>query len=326
MTSPASQQGDALRASAPVWVIATTVAANTLAIAAFRDLNGGYKADDAQWMLWCAFTALISGFLAGWSRASNLPWLYYPIWGLILASISGLAGAIYLLSSGAVGSVDKLIALSGTNGSLFMLLIPMAFTLAAAMGHAAAPPNHYQSGHYQSGHYPPSTYQSAPYQTGQPPSGLPSPQSGTAPFFSSGQPMAPSQTVMAQVVLSVGDVARSRAFYLPLLTGLGMAVRADTPLGFECGGSGGSISLKPADPMRALEPFDGGRPGLNRITLRAPSREDVDRLHEVVRQSQGRVIQEPGPRAWPQGAYGLVVQDPDGILIEIVHLPYGASL
>ena len=64
----------------------------------------------------------------------------------------------------------------------------------------------------------------------------------------------------------------------------------------------------------------GHRPNLNRVAFWAPSREDVERLADVVRRAGGRITS--GPKLFPEypGAYFAVFfEDPSGNRLEIVH-------
>ena len=86
---------------------------------------------------------------------------------------------------------------------------------------------------------------------------------------------------MAHVILCVSDFGAARKFYERLLPALGMTPVCDTDKLFYCVGGRTAIGIQPAD---ASERFVQGRVGLHHLCLRARSREDIDRLHDLLRE------------------------------------------
>ena len=138
-------------------------------------------------------------------------------------------------------------------------------------------------------------------------------------------PTVPTVGGVHHVFLSVGDLARSRTFYRALMPRLGYPGITDydavgAPVGFW--GSGGSFWIKQADPKHARDPFSKDRIGLCEVAFRAESRAQVDALARDVVSLGGRILDPP--REYPEympGYYAVFFADPDGIKLELVHVP-----
>ena len=124
------------------------------------------------------------------------------------------------------------------------------------------------------------------------------------------------------VFLTVNDLARSRAFYAALMPRLGYPAMNDFGSVLGWSSAGGSFWLKQADPKYAGATFSKDRVGLAEIAFRAESREQVDALTRDVRAWGGTILDEP--RVYPEyvpGYYAVFFADPDGIKLELVHIP-----
>jgi glyoxylase I family protein len=128
------------------------------------------------------------------------------------------------------------------------------------------------------------------------------------------------------VIVTVKDLGRSRPFYEWLMPRLGYA----TNWSYE-GGNGwlspaGSFWLKPADSRFAAATFHKDRVGLCEIAFAAATRDDVDALHKALVERGATILD--APREYPQyvpGYYAVFFTDPDGIKLELVHIPGFAS-
>jgi catechol 2,3-dioxygenase-like lactoylglutathione lyase family enzyme len=123
---------------------------------------------------------------------------------------------------------------------------------------------------------------------------------------------------MAHVILCVSDFGAARKFYERLLPALGMTPVCDTDNLFYCVGGRTAIGIQPAD---AGERFVQGRVGLHHLCLRARSREDIDRLHDLLREMGATVIHAPQDGTWAPGYYSVLFEDPDGIRLEANFVP-----
>jgi glyoxylase I family protein len=133
---------------------------------------------------------------------------------------------------------------------------------------------------------------------------------------------------VAHIDLVIGDLDRSLAFYLGLLAPLGWRTHgtiegergervvylqsADrTQLGLrERPGS--------ADPGQAPDRYEIG---LHHLAFRAGSREAVIERGRWLREQGATLESAPAEREYAPGYFALFVLDPDGLKLEIVHLP-----
>lgn len=134
---------------------------------------------------------------------------------------------------------------------------------------------------------------------------------------------------MHHVDLVVSSIERSLPFYRDLLGPLGWhglqeveGERGETI--FYLSGPGTSIGLREAQ-TRGFEPYDRYRIGLHHLCFEAFSRADVEERAGWLR-SQGAEI-ESGPEeyGYQPGYYAVFFYDPDGLKLEIVHLPGRAA-
>ena len=126
---------------------------------------------------------------------------------------------------------------------------------------------------------------------------------------------------MAHVILTVSQFAAARAFYGRLLPALGMTPVCDTDKLFYCVGARTAIGIQPAGPAYDGDRLMQSRVGLHHLCLRARSREDVDRLHDLLRQMGATIIQDPQEGTWAPGYYSVLFEDPDGIRLEANFVP-----
>ena len=126
------------------------------------------------------------------------------------------------------------------------------------------------------------------------------------------------------VDLVVSSIERSLPFYRELLAPLGYhriseveGERGETI--WYLGGPGTSIGLREA--QSESEAYDRYALGLHHLALEAYTRSLVDERAEWLR-SQGAEI-ESGPQEYhyTPGYYAVFFYDPDGIKLEIVHVP-----
>ena len=124
------------------------------------------------------------------------------------------------------------------------------------------------------------------------------------------------------VIVTVNDLGRSLPFYEWLMPRLGYATHWRYEGGNGWLSPGGSFWLKPADARFATDTFHKDRVGLCEIAFAAATRGDVDALHTALVE-RGATILDP-PREYPQyvpGYYAVFFTDPDGIKLELVHIP-----
>ena len=124
--------------------------------------------------------------------------------------------------------------------------------------------------------------------------------------------------------LVVSDLDRSLAFYRALLEPIGY-VRATTIAGERgervvyLGGDGlVAVSLREA---RTPGAHDRYRVGLHHVAFRAPSRAVVDERLGWVRGQGLEIESDPREYGYQAGYYAGFFYDPDGLKLEILHVP-----
>jgi len=127
------------------------------------------------------------------------------------------------------------------------------------------------------------------------------------------------------VDLVVSSIERSLLFYTELLGPLGYhrvgeveGERGETI--WYISGPGTSIGLREAQ-SETEEPYDRYRVGLHHLAFEAESRAQVDDRADWVRTQGLEVETEPQEYTYLPGYYAVFFYDPDGLKLEIVHVP-----
>jgi glyoxylase I family protein len=134
-------------------------------------------------------------------------------------------------------------------------------------------------------------------------------------------------TGVHHVDLAVSSVERSLPFYRDLLGPLGWhriseveGERGETI--WYLGGPGTEIGIREAT---TPGDFDRYRVGLHHLCFEAYSRGVVDERAEWARAAGAEIESEPQEYAYVPGYYAVFFYDPDGIKLEIVHIPGHAA-
>ena len=130
---------------------------------------------------------------------------------------------------------------------------------------------------------------------------------------------------MAHVILTVSQFNRAREFYSKLLPKFGMRLIHDGPDFCYHVGARTAIGIRKCDAEFEGERFQQYRVGLHHLCLRSRTREDVDKTASFITNLGAKIIRGPEQREWAPGYYYVLFQDPDGIRIEVNHIP-GAGL
>jgi catechol 2,3-dioxygenase-like lactoylglutathione lyase family enzyme len=126
---------------------------------------------------------------------------------------------------------------------------------------------------------------------------------------------------VAHTFITSSDFPRSREFYAKLLPFLGMRTVLDTDVIYYCVGGRTAFGIEPCDPAYAGERFVQYRVGLHHHCFRAREREDVDRLHEFLVEIGATIVHGPEDGPYAPGYYSVLFEDPDGIRLELNHVP-----
>jgi glyoxylase I family protein len=131
------------------------------------------------------------------------------------------------------------------------------------------------------------------------------------------------------VDLVVSSILRSLPFYRELLEPLGWhrvweveGERGETI--WYLTGSDSSIGLREAQ-SPSEEAYDRYRVGLHHLAVEAPSRFLVDDRAEWLRARGAEIESGPEEYSYLPGYYAVFFFDPDGIKLEIVHVPAHAA-
>jgi catechol 2,3-dioxygenase-like lactoylglutathione lyase family enzyme len=148
----------------------------------------------------------------------------------------------------------------------------------------------------------------------------------------------PIRGPLTHVDLSISDPDASLPFYAALFSALGYE-RLDLPYPDFQGprprraawqvrfGSGASfgIEVRPASGPNHRRPNDRYAPGMHHMAFHAESPADVDRIHRVLLEAGATVLDPPadysGQRGYTPGYYAAFYADPDGIKLEVAHIP-----
>ena len=127
---------------------------------------------------------------------------------------------------------------------------------------------------------------------------------------------------IAHIQLTVRDPERSLPFWERLLLFLEMKllIKGDDILyGI---GSRTGVLVRAAPEAKRDRAFDQERPGLHHLCFRAREREDVDTIHDFVAgELAGRIVHPPQEDGFAPGYYSVLFEDPDGIRVEVNHVP-----
>jgi glyoxylase I family protein len=130
------------------------------------------------------------------------------------------------------------------------------------------------------------------------------------------------------VDLVVSSIERSLPFYRDLLAPLGYhrvgeveGERGETI--WYLTGPGSSVGLRqtPTDQEQRFAGVDRYRIGLHHLALEAVSRSVVDERHDWLVSTGAAIESPPHEYSYMPGYYAVFFYDPDGIKLEIVHVP-----
>ena len=128
---------------------------------------------------------------------------------------------------------------------------------------------------------------------------------------------------IAHIQLTVRDPERCLPFWERFCHFLEMQTLIRNDDTVYCIGSRTGILVRAAPARQGEARFDPGRPGLHHFCFRARSREDVDAIHRFAADElAARVVHPPREDArFAPGYYSLLIEDPDGIRVEVNHVP-----
>lgn len=134
------------------------------------------------------------------------------------------------------------------------------------------------------------------------------------------------------VSVTVSDLDGAMAFFGPLLETLGYTrgavlrnEAAGTRLTVNINATNGiAFNVWEAKADLADHPFEVYEPGLHHVAFNAASRDQVDRVRDLVEALGGRILDGPGEFPYAEdglGYYAVYFLGPDGLKLECVHMP-----
>jgi catechol 2,3-dioxygenase-like lactoylglutathione lyase family enzyme len=126
---------------------------------------------------------------------------------------------------------------------------------------------------------------------------------------------------MAHVNLTVSQFEKAKTFYSQLLPRMGLqnVFNGDDMCYFV--GARTAIAIQRCAQEYAHERFVQSRVGLHHLCLRARSREDVDQVDALLREMGAKIVTGASEGQWAPGYYYVLFEDPDGIRLEVNHVP-----
>ncbi len=127
---------------------------------------------------------------------------------------------------------------------------------------------------------------------------------------------------IAHIQLTVTDPDRCVPFWEKLCHFLEMKTLIKGDGIVYCIGSRTGILVRGATGEHRGTVFDQNRAGLHHFCFRARSAEDVDAVHDfVVRELDAKIVHAPELGDFAPGYYSVLFEDPDGIRVEVNHVP-----
>jgi catechol 2,3-dioxygenase-like lactoylglutathione lyase family enzyme len=127
---------------------------------------------------------------------------------------------------------------------------------------------------------------------------------------------------VAHTFITAGDFEASVAFYRQLLPFLGLKEVADTPDTYYCVGGRTGFGIRRPDPQHAGARYAQFRVGsLHHQCWRARERHEVDEVHAFLQAIGATIVHGPQDDAYAPGYYSVLFEDPDGIRLEVNHVP-----
>lgn len=126
---------------------------------------------------------------------------------------------------------------------------------------------------------------------------------------------------VAHTFITAGDFEASVAFYRKLLPFLGLREVADTPDTYYCVGGRTGFGVRRPEPEHAGARFVQYRVGLHHHCWRVRERAEIDEAHAFLQSIGATIVHAPREDAFAPGYYSVLFEDPDGIRLELNHVP-----
>ncbi len=126
---------------------------------------------------------------------------------------------------------------------------------------------------------------------------------------------------IAHIALVVNRFDFCAPFYEKLLNFLGLKTVHKNEKYLYCVGGKTAVGIGASDEMHKNEKFDQTRIGLHHLCFRARERSDIDLIYQFLLEMKAKIVHPPEDGPWGPGYYSVLFEDPDGIRLEINHIP-----
>jgi len=126
---------------------------------------------------------------------------------------------------------------------------------------------------------------------------------------------------IAHIYITAGDFPRAREFYGKLLPFLGLKPILDMDQIYYCIGGRTGVGIAAPGAEYKGQRFVQERVGLHHICFRARERAHIDEAHEFLKGIGAKIVHGPKEDFYAPGYYSVLFEDPDGVRLEINHIP-----
>jgi catechol 2,3-dioxygenase-like lactoylglutathione lyase family enzyme len=126
---------------------------------------------------------------------------------------------------------------------------------------------------------------------------------------------------MAHVNLTVSSFSAALEFYDHLLPFFGLTKVMETETFAYWVGGRTALAIRRCAPEFSRDVFVQSRVGLHHLCFRAREHDDIDAAARFLKEIGAKIIRGPQAGEWAPGYYYVLFEDPDGIRLEICHVP-----
>lgn len=128
---------------------------------------------------------------------------------------------------------------------------------------------------------------------------------------------------MNHLSLTVSDRTQADPFYSRVLGFMGyQQVEQNEEFTLWWSPQAGAITVGAANPDSANKTHDRYSPGLHHFAFNAENREQVDQMYQLLLEIGATILDAPAQYdQYAPGYYAVFFADPDGIKLELVHMP-----
>ncbi len=127
---------------------------------------------------------------------------------------------------------------------------------------------------------------------------------------------------MNHLTLTVSNLVKSEQFYDKILEFMGyQQVEKNNEFIMWWLKDAGAILISAANPDSPNKVHDRYSPGLHHFAFNANSREEVNNFYNLLLEMEATILDPPAEYDYSPGYYAVFFTDPDGIKLELVHMP-----